>query len=61
MFDGGTLKGGGRIDQPPFLDPYSQGAVATLSDRKPALPAAALLPDQGGPCFAEHEEPVKRS
>ena len=59
-FYGGTLKGGGRLSQQPFLDPYAKVGVAQLSDRKPSLTAAALLTDQVVPCFATPAVPLRR-
>jgi transposase InsO family protein len=56
----GTLKGGGRRYQQPFVATYSTVAFAKLSDRKTSLTAADLLTDQGGPFFEEHEVPLRR-
>jgi transposase InsO family protein len=57
---GGTLKGGGRIYQPTFVDPYSKGAFAKLYAHKTSLPAAELLNDRVVPFFANHEIPLPR-
>jgi hypothetical protein len=50
----------GRIYPQPFIAPSSEVALAKLSDQRTALPAAALLNDQGGPVFAAPEGPVSR-
>ena len=56
----GTLKGGGRLSQQPFVATSSKGAFAKLYDRKTSLTAAALLNDQVVPFFDSHEVPLRR-
>ena len=56
----GTLKGGGRSSQQPFVDTTSKVACAKLSDRNTSLTAADLLTAQVVPVFATPEVPLSR-
>lgn len=59
-FDGGTLKGVGRLSPHPFIETYRKGAWAKLYDRTTSLTAADLLNDPVLPFLEEHELPLPR-
>jgi integrase-like protein len=59
-FDGGPVKGVGRLYQPTFIATDSKVGFAKRSDRQRALTAADLRNDQGVPFFDAHAVPLSR-